>query len=457
MKKIILTIILFMGMIFIPVDVKAASATCSISGKTTVTVGSTVTVTVKVSGSNLYMIKGDVSSNNSAVLSGSGTLYKKADLTSSNGFSSASTSIKFTANSVGTATIVFAADGENCLDVNDNSVSVSGGALTIKVVAKSSNNSNSNNSNSTTVKQGSGENQLSSLTVSEGSLSPQFSPKTTSYTVELDSSVKQVSIAAKAKDSKAKVTGTGTKELSFGDNKFRIVVKAENGDTRTYNIVFKVSEAPSVFTEFNGKKLGFVTNLNDVKAPVGYTKSTTQFDGNEVSCFVNETTGLTLCYLADEQGNKAFYIYADGKVTGTYQTITIDNKVFVIIDISSDQQTKEGMTFTTLTIQEQELSGWKYDDQNLSDYQLLYLMNVQTGEKNFYLYEVTEGTIQKQPSESSETAIQEQTPSNTLTYVFLGTTVLFVLVSIGLFVYLQNFKKKSISAIKAYYERKSRD
>lgn len=433
-KKFLSVSVITLTMVFSMINVNAASFTVKTS-KSSPKIGESFKVTVSASG---YVGKFSFS------CSGNLKINKTSEW-----LENSSTTITVTALGEGPGTVTATSVDAATTGTDPQPVSLNK-TVSVNVV-------NSSSQNEGTTDNKSGVNTLKALSVSEGTLSPEFSSKTTSYKVSVPAATESITIKATATDAKASISGTGKKNLKVGSNKFTIACTAENGARKYYVVTIDVDETPSLYTEFNGKKLGFVTNLNDVKAPEGYTKSTTQFDGNEVSCFVNETTGLTLCYLVDEQGNKAFYIYADGKVTGTYQTITIDNKIFVIIDIPSDQQTKEGMTFTTLTIQEQELSGWKYDDQNLSDYQLLYLMNVQTGEKNFYLYEVTEGTIQKQPSESSETAIQEQTPSHTLTYVFLGTTVLFVLVSIGLFVYLQNFKKKSISAIKAYYERKSRD
>lgn len=52
--------------------------------------------------------------------------------------------------------------------------------------------------------------------------------------------------------------------------------------------------------------------------------------------------------------------------------------------------------------------------------------------------------------------VKEKDVDQTMTYVLATTTVLFALSTIGVLVYLQIFKKKSISAIKAYYERRNK-
>src|SRR5699024_10695990 len=114
-----------------------------------------------------------------------------------------------------------------------------------KVVAKtnntssnsSSSSSSSSSSNESTTTQEpevkkSSEKNLSSLSVSEGTLSPKFSAGTTTYKVDLTSETESLTISAKAKDSKASVSGTGEKELKIGENNFTVTVKAEDGSKK---------------------------------------------------------------------------------------------------------------------------------------------------------------------------------------------------------------------------------
>ena len=58
----------------------------------------------------------------------------------------------------------------------------------------------------------------------------------TTYTLKVDETVEKIVIKAEKNDSKATVTGDGEKKLVVGDNKFNIVVTAENGTTRTYTV-----------------------------------------------------------------------------------------------------------------------------------------------------------------------------------------------------------------------------
>ena len=83
---------------------------------------------------------------------------------------------------------------------------------------------------------GNPNNKLSGITIDGYSLTPTFSKDTEKYDLVVDSSVSSVNIRATAIDSKATVSGAGTISLGSGTTIGKIVVKAENGDTRTYQV-----------------------------------------------------------------------------------------------------------------------------------------------------------------------------------------------------------------------------
>ena len=464
MKKILLCFILIFGMFAFPIDAKAISASSSLSGPTTVTVGSTISVTASVSASRMYIIQGNITSSNNSVLSGSGSLYKKADLSvSENGFTSASKTVQFTAKSEGTATIKLIDTGIG-ITVDDEPISFSS-SLTVKVVAKtnntssnsssSSSSSSSNNSSSSTtttvqepeVKKSS-EKNLSSLSVSEGTLSPKFSAGTTTYKVDLTNEVKKLTISAKAKDSKASVSGTGEKELKIGENNFTVTVTAEDGSKKTYTISVYVTEKPTQFVKLGDQNLGILNDLSKADVPKWFEKTTIKIDDKDLTALQNKDLGLTLLYLQTEDEKTGFYIYDvdNNKVLRQYQTLTVNGKTYVIMDAPENLEEVQGLEKSTIKIGDLEMNGWKFNEETLSHYTLVYLMN-DAGESGLYTYEDTEGTLQKY------TPVEEK--DNTLTYVFIGTTVVFALSTAVVGYMYFNFKKKSISAIKDYYDKKN--
>ncbi|OUN32165.1 cadherin-like beta sandwich domain-containing protein [Massilimicrobiota sp. An80] len=335
--------------------------------------------------------------------------------------------------------------------VTDKSSSSSSSSSSGSSSSSSSNNSSS--STTTTVQEPevkkSSEKNLSSLSVSEGTLSPKFSSGTTTYKVDLTSETESLTISAKAKDSKAKVSGTGKKELKIGENNFTVTVTAEDGSKKTYTISVYVTEKPTQFVKLGDQNLGILNDLSKTDVPKGFEKSTIKIDNKDVTALQNKDMGLTLLYLQNEDDSTGFYIYDvdNNKVLSKYQTVAVNGKTYVLMDAPDNLEAIQDLKTATIKIGDVELNGWKFEDEALSHYTLVYLMN-EAGETQLYTYEDTEGTLQKY------TPFEEKN-DNTLTYVFIGTTALFV-VSTAVVGYMYfNFKKKSISAIKDYYDKKN--
>ena len=77
-------------------------------------------------------------------------------------------------------------------------------------------------------------NYLKSLTLSEGTLT--FNKNTTNYSVSINGEITEIKIDATAESTKAKVSGIGTKTIKKGLNNYQVVVTAENGDKRAYEL-----------------------------------------------------------------------------------------------------------------------------------------------------------------------------------------------------------------------------
>ena len=92
----------------------------------------------------------------------------------------------------------------------------------------------SNNKTTNTSKKSSNAN-LSNLGITPNDFKG-FKAQTTSYNVTVPTDVESVTIYANAQDSRAKVTGVGKQDLQTGENKFDVVVTAEDGTTKTYTL-----------------------------------------------------------------------------------------------------------------------------------------------------------------------------------------------------------------------------
>lgn len=459
MKKI-KSICIILTTVFMLINIKTVYAASSISfSSSSPKVGESLRVTVSVPNVNTVDLK--------ATVSGCGTngTIQIVDGSMTGNPKTFSGSVTVTPTSTGTITVAIS-DSSNAV-LNGSYVSV-GGSRKITVSNKqsssnssssSSNNSSSSSNNSTSssnttttqepeIKKSS-EKNLSSLSVSEGTLSPKFSSGTTTYKVDLTSETESLTISAKAKDSKAKVSGTGKKELKIGENNFTVTVTAEDGSKKTYTISVYVTEKPTQFVKLGDQNLGILNDLSKTDVPKGFEKSTIKIDNKDVTALQNKDMGLTLLYLQNEDDSTGFYIYDvdNNKVLSKYQTVAVNGKTYVLMDAPDNLEAIQDLKTATIKIGDVELSGWKFEDEALSHYTLVYLMN-EAGETQLYTYEDTEGTLQKY------TPVEEEN-DNTLTYVFIGTTALFVVSTAVLGYMYISFKKKSISAIKDYYERKN--
>lgn len=78
---------------------------------------------------------------------------------------------------------------------------------------------------------------LSKLYVKDYNMQPAFKKSQLSYNLIVPPEVSEIEIVAKKSDSTQTITGIGKKQLRYGNNKFRVVVTAQNKDSRTYEIM----------------------------------------------------------------------------------------------------------------------------------------------------------------------------------------------------------------------------
>lgn len=314
--------------------------------------------------------------------------------------------------------------------------------------SSNNNNSGSGNNNPATppVKDDqddkSSESMLSSLTVSKGKLSPEFDENITSYNLNLTNDIASIDVNAKAKDAKATVSGIGKHDLKAGKTDINITVTAENGSTRTYTIHVTVEEKPKEFIKYNGQKLGILTNLDEVTPPSGFEKAKVKVSGKERDGWYNAASKIYLIYLADKDMVKNFYMVENNQVTSIYKPIQLLGKSLVMIDVPDVLQKKNGMKFTTITIDNQKLKGWTFKDKNFQNYYLIYVMDTK-GNVKYYQYEKTEETLQLYSGAAPITAHdyeKERANSGNSWLIYAGLGSSAVLLAALIYTYLRNKK-----------------
>lgn len=77
---------------------------------------------------------------------------------------------------------------------------------------------------------------IGTLYVEGYTLQPTFSKTVYQYNLIVPPDVSSINVFASKSDSRQTITGDGYKKLSYGDNNFPVIVTAEDGSSRTYNI-----------------------------------------------------------------------------------------------------------------------------------------------------------------------------------------------------------------------------
>jgi hypothetical protein len=395
MKKY-LFIILF-SFLLIPGVINASNANVSISAPSSVYIGDTVRVSVTVSssvslGSWQYNIGYD-DSKLSYVSTTANSAQSVVGYAQGGGQSSITYSWTFKAISNGGAS--FSVSGIDVYAFDDESqMSIGGSTSTsinvVKPSGQSSGGSNSgggSNKPSTQYKY-SDDNNLSSLNVEGFELS--FDSSVTEYSLSVPNDTKKVKIGATANDGKASVNGIGEYDVHEGSNEIEVVVTAENGDKKSYKINVVVKELSPIEVEVNGNKFNVVRKKDKLpSANATYKASTILIKGESVPCYHSDITDIYLIGLMNDKGEISLYKYdASHDKFSTYNEINVSGLFVSLID-SSDIPLgyKQGL----VKIGDKEYDGYLKD----GSYSLLYGVNLETGEKNYYSYDSSEGTLQK--------------------------------------------------------------
>lgn len=427
-KKILLFVLILLLCINVPVfNSKAADVNVTIAlSASTVNVGDTVTATISVSGSNIsaYTIYVSYSSGILSYSSGSGMVSGGGGTAIISGTGAGSVSITFTAISSGTASISTSGDDAWSLDAAPLSISHAG--VSVTVVSPSSTETppttekpessteatTENTTEATTEEEDDGKCYLKSLSISPGTLEPAFSPRTTSYFVQVEEDVTAIDVNAIAEYSSSRVSVSGASSISQGENYITITVTSENGATKNYYIrVMAGKEKGDPAVTINGKKLDFVLDKDIEDIPEGFKAVDETYEDWDIVAFMSPNKKLLLVCLADENEKRSLYIYDKEKNIFTlYKEHFAGENRYVILAWREDIALPEGCEEAQLRIDGELIQAYRLE----GDFYLLYAMNIE-GDEGIYLYDYKEKTFMRymQITEKQETATEtEATPDD---------------------------------------------
>ena len=435
MKKrinILLTSIFTLLLLFTNiVRVNAASANIQVtSGTNKIVVGNTFTVNVKVSSSNVlgaweWTISYDA--KKLKLMSGPSTVKDYGD----SKLKSKTYTYKFKAIATGSTSVTVKSAAVYDYGT-EKTMSLSKGTKSVSIITQAQLESSYSKNNN-----------LKSLSVDGLKLSPEFNKNTTEYKVEADSNTESVKVNATKEDSKASVSGTGTHDVTEGENKIKITVTAENGSTKTYTIIVNVSDPNPINVKINDKDYTVVKRESKLESPKNYEKTEITISEQKVPAFYNETNNFTLVGLKDKDGNIKLYIY--NKDTNEYkeysETTLSQNKIYPLpLDKEID-----GYTKTTIKINEIEYEA--YTDET-NEFYIIHAKDLDTGKDNYFTYDKINNTIirfhekEEKPNETPNCDSKLKEYKKMLILLFGETIIIFLILICILILKINKTKKR---------------
>lgn len=412
-------------MVILPFQVNAASANISVSGSSTAMVGSTVTVNVNLSsstpmGSWQFLVNYD-----SSMLQLSSGNVRVADYTSvSGGEKSKSYTLKFKTLKSGTTKVSVGSYVVYAYD--ESEMSVTGGSKSIKIMSQAELEATYSKNNN-----------LSSIKVDDYELTPAFDKNTTDYKVTVPSNVEKVNVSATAEDRKSKISGTGEIEVAEGENKVELIVTAENGSTKKYNVVINVEDDNPIQVEVDKKKYSVVKRASSLTKPDLFEETKVKIGEVEVPGFINQTSKITLVGLKDEGGNISLFIYKNNK----YQKFNEIKSDSLSIIFTEMKNVPTNYKKTTTKINDQDVVAYKLSGEKLL---LVYGINLATGKENYYTYDTSLKTLQIFDKDKYEARIKEEKTNKYIIYAMSGL-VLFTIIFLILIISKNSKLKKMLS------------
>ncbi len=191
----------------------------------------------------------------------------------------------------------------------------------------------------------SSDNNLSDLKINGNTISG-FSSSKTSYTLS-DNSDADININATPNDSKATITGTGTKTLKYGKNTFGVTVTAENGSKKTYNIIvnkpdprntnndLKLLSVNPGTIEFNKNTTSYLIkvdhDVNEITISATTEDSKASVSGTGTKTLKDYVNEFKLVVKAENESTKTYIVkVARQDANGNYGKLSTDNTVKAI-------------------------------------------------------------------------------------------------------------------------------
>ena len=274
---------------------------------------------------------------------------------------------------------------------------------------------------------------LASIKPSSGTLTPKFSPNVTNYTISVPYTTTSLSLSVTTEDKGAKTSVSGKNALAVGKNTQVITVTAPNGTTKKYTVVINRSANQTTTTNGTGTTTttttatqedplevevdGVMMTVSDTQPDAtlldGFKWTHITINGISVSAAVNETTNITLVYLINTQSeSSAFYIYDEGaKTFAPFHPFKVSGGDYILREMPAGLTPPARAAKGVYTFGTTEHTVYRFEDTALEDIVLVYATSP-AGKTGLFVYDTTDGSMQlyREISAAADTAPQPTEP-----------------------------------------------
>ena len=261
MKKQIsvISILILCLLLLLPITAFAVSGSATLTGTDTVRAGDTITLTLNLSGKDIYGAEGVLSYDKNVLelkemkqkvggdwaveFNGNNFVAYDNNLSKPINSKTAVLTVSFKVKNVAVGTNIKVSYNNLVVSDGSNEMGLGTVSYSVKTAAPKSK-----------------DNALKSLTISNATISPKFSAGTTSYTAEVPFSVSKLDVKATANDGKAKVSVDSPNLTPGGTTKVTVTVTAENGDKKVYTISVKRAQDPNYVPSGNNSLSGITVD-----------------------------------------------------------------------------------------------------------------------------------------------------------------------------------------------------
>ena len=397
MKKLVLFIFAF---VFGVISVHAAGSASLSVNKSSIENGGSVTASVTVSNAASWSVR--ITSSGAT----SGCTQSFADVTSDGNNTTKTFSVTCKATSTGIINFTLSGD----VTSSDLSVTKVSGSKQVTV---------------TPPREKSKNNKLKSLSVEGYEISPEFKSDVNQYSVTVPSTVESIKINATKADGYASLEGSGEKSVEEGLNTFEIVVTSETGVSNIYVINVNVEDTNPIEVLVDGKKYTLVKVAKNLEKPELFDETTVKINDLDIPAFKNEASDITLVGLKDDTGKISLFIYDNGDYK-PFKDFSGDRIYLIFL---TPTEIPKSFIKTSVKINEEDIDCYKINGKNKY---ILYALNISTGKKNFYSYEVKEKTFQLFDLKELEDQINKEEQNKYIIYGLSGALLLlFILLCLS--------------------------